>query len=50
MLRVMIEVHYNPEEALVDGAQAITAAELKKIIKTCNEISRTINQDGDSLN
>jgi 3-deoxy-7-phosphoheptulonate synthase len=42
---LMIEVHYNPEEALVDGAQAITADELKKIIKACNEISRTVNAD-----
>jgi 3-deoxy-7-phosphoheptulonate synthase len=47
---LMIEVHYNPEEALVDGAQAITAVELKRVIKACNEISRTVSQDGGALN
>jgi len=33
-----IEVHYNPAEAWVDAAQAITADELKEIIDTCNRI------------
>lgn len=39
---LMIEAHYNPEEALVDGQQAITPDELKKVIKTCQEISQLI--------
>jgi len=47
---LMIEVHYNPEEALVDGAQAITADELKKVIKACNEISRMVNEENRALN
>lgn len=37
---LMIEVHYNPEEALVDGRQAITPDNLEKIIKVCQEISQ----------
>jgi 3-deoxy-7-phosphoheptulonate synthase len=35
---LMIEVHYNPKEALVDGAQMITPQELEKVIKACNNI------------
>jgi 3-deoxy-7-phosphoheptulonate synthase len=35
---LMIEVHYNPREALVDAAQMITPAELKDIIDTCRHI------------
>jgi 3-deoxy-7-phosphoheptulonate synthase len=35
-----IEVHYNPAEAWVDAAQAITGDELKEIIDTCNRIHR----------
>ena len=37
---LMIEVHYNPKEALVDGAQMITPVELEKVIKACNNIYR----------
>jgi 3-deoxy-7-phosphoheptulonate synthase len=33
-----IEVHYNPAEAWVDAAQAITAGELKEIVDACNRI------------
>ena len=33
-----IEVHYNPAEAWVDAAQAITGNELQEIIETCNRI------------
>jgi 3-deoxy-7-phosphoheptulonate synthase len=33
-----IEVHYNPAEAWVDAQQAITPAELKEVIDTCNKI------------
>lgn len=35
---VMIEVHYNPTEALVDGQQAITPDELTKVIDACCRI------------
>lgn len=35
---LMIEVHYNPKEALVDAAQMITPAELEKVIKACDNI------------
>lgn len=37
-----IEVHYNPTEAKVDAQQMITPSELKKIIDTCNNISKTV--------
>jgi 3-deoxy-7-phosphoheptulonate synthase len=39
---LMIEVHYNPPEALVDARQAITPDELAVIIKACNAIAKTI--------
>jgi len=39
---VMIEVHYNPEEALVDAQQAITLDELKEIIDVCQKINRLV--------
>jgi 3-deoxy-7-phosphoheptulonate synthase len=35
---LMIEVHYDPKVALVDGAQAILPQELEKVIKACNNI------------
>ncbi|UCG55208.1 MAG: 3-deoxy-7-phosphoheptulonate synthase [Dehalococcoidia bacterium] len=37
-----IEVHYNPSEAKVDAQQMITPDELKQIIDTCREISKTV--------
>jgi 3-deoxy-7-phosphoheptulonate synthase len=40
---LMIEVHYNPQEALVDGAQMITPLELEKVIKACNNIHSVVN-------
>jgi 3-deoxy-7-phosphoheptulonate synthase len=40
---LMVEVHYNPKEALVDGPQSITPAELKKLILTCNNIRKSIS-------
>ncbi len=40
---LMIEVHYDPQEALVDGAQAITPDELAKVIKACDNIHGLIN-------
>ena len=39
---LMIEVHHNPGEALVDGRQSITPAELKEVIESCGSISRMI--------
>ena len=39
---LMIEVHYNPVEALVDGQQMITPDELKEVISTCQRIHRAI--------
>ena len=35
---LMVEVHYNPAEAIVDGKQTITPAELQDIIKSCRDI------------
>jgi 3-deoxy-7-phosphoheptulonate synthase len=35
---LMIETHYDPAEALVDGRQTITPDELGKVIKACQEI------------
>ncbi len=39
---VMVEVHYNPAEALVDAQQAITPDELKEIIIACRRIHKTV--------
>ncbi len=39
---LMIEVHYNPAEALVDGQQAIIPDELKDVIDACQRISKLI--------
>jgi 3-deoxy-7-phosphoheptulonate synthase len=39
---LMIEVHYNPAEALVDAQQAITPDELKEIIDACQKINRLV--------
>ncbi|MFC2065967.1 3-deoxy-7-phosphoheptulonate synthase [Chloroflexota bacterium] len=39
---LMIETHYDPAEALVDGQQAITPDELKDIIDACQKIRRVI--------
>ncbi len=35
---LMIEVHYNPNEALSDGPQMVLPSELKKIIDVCKKI------------
>jgi len=40
---LMIEMHYNPAEALVDAQQAITPDELKETIDTCQRISKLIS-------
>lgn len=40
---LMIETHYNPAEALVDGPQMITPDELKEVIDACLSIHRIIS-------
>jgi len=40
---LMIEVHYNPQEAIVDGRQTITPDELQDIIKACREIHAMVS-------
>jgi len=39
---LMIEVHYNPEEALVDGPQTIVPDELEEVIDACRKIYKQI--------
>lgn len=39
---LVIEVHYNPAEALVDAQQMITPDELGRIITTCKQINRVV--------
>ncbi|MFH1651407.1 MAG: 3-deoxy-7-phosphoheptulonate synthase [Chloroflexota bacterium] len=39
---LMIESHYNPAEALVDGQQMITPDELKEVIDACQQIRRVL--------
>ena len=39
---LMIEAHYNPAEALVDGQQTITPDELKDVIFACQRIHKLI--------
>ncbi len=39
---LMIEVHYNPAEALVDGQQMITPDELNDVIDACQRINKLI--------
>jgi len=40
---LMIEVHYDPTEALVDAKQMITPDELKEVIDTCQRIHRQLS-------
>ncbi len=40
---LMIETHYNPSEALVDGPQMITPDELKETIVACRRIHKAIH-------
>ncbi len=42
---LLIEVHYNPAEALVDAQQMITPDELKKVITTCKKINQVVAPD-----
>ncbi len=37
---LMIETHYNPAEALVDGPQMVTPGELRDIIEACQALYR----------
>ncbi len=39
---LMIEVHYNPAEALVDAQQMITPDELKNVIDACQRIHKQL--------
>ncbi|TET26385.1 MAG: 3-deoxy-7-phosphoheptulonate synthase [Dehalococcoidia bacterium] len=39
---LMVEVHYDPAEALVDGPQAITPDELKEVIDACQRIHQLV--------
>ena len=39
---LLIEVHYNPAESLVDAQQMITPDELGEVIDTCQKISRLV--------
>jgi 3-deoxy-7-phosphoheptulonate synthase len=39
---LMIETHYNPAEALVDGQQMITPDELKEVIDACQRVRRLV--------
>jgi len=43
---LMIEVHYNPKEAVVDGQQMITPDELKEVIDTCQGIHKLVIPQG----
>jgi 3-deoxy-7-phosphoheptulonate synthase len=47
---LMIEVHYNPAEALVDAQQAIVPDELEEIIDVCQEIHRLTKARGNEKN
>jgi len=42
---LMIEVHYNPAEALVDGQQMITPDELKITLEACRRIHKLTQYD-----
>ncbi len=39
---LMIETHYNPSEAMVDGMQMITPDELKEVISACQKIQALV--------
>ncbi len=41
---LMIETHYNPAEAVVDGQQTITPEELEDIINACQRINQLMVQ------
>jgi 3-deoxy-7-phosphoheptulonate synthase len=39
---LMIEAHYDPSEAMVDGMQMITPDELKEVISACRKIHKMV--------
>ena len=39
---LMVEVHYNPAEAMVDAQQQITPDELKEVIDACRRINKVV--------
>ena len=41
---LMVEAHYNPSEALIDGQQMITPDELKDVIYTCRRINKLVGE------
>lgn len=41
----MIEIHDHPKDALVDGAQAITPAELEQIMQQTQAIRLSLKED-----
>ena len=43
---LMVEVHYNPSEALVDGAQMITPDELKDTLDACQRVHKVLGSGG----
>jgi 3-deoxy-7-phosphoheptulonate synthase len=42
---LMIESHYNPAEALVDGPQMVTPDELKEIIDACRRLHAAVKKN-----
>jgi len=42
---LMIEAHYDPSEALVDGPQMVTPDELKDIIDVCRRLSQMVKKN-----
>jgi 3-deoxy-7-phosphoheptulonate synthase len=46
---LVIEVHYNPAEALVDAQQMITPDELGRIIADCKQISRIVTPEKEKV-
>ncbi|MBI2830623.1 MAG: 3-deoxy-7-phosphoheptulonate synthase [Chloroflexi bacterium] len=43
---LMVEAHYNPEEAIVDGQQTVTLEELKEIVESCQRIFKLVSRKG----
>ena len=43
---LMIETHYNPQEAMVDGSQMITPEELKDVIAACKLVHQSVRTAG----
>jgi 3-deoxy-D-manno-octulosonic acid (KDO) 8-phosphate synthase len=41
----MIEAHYDPSEALVDGPQMVTPDELKDIIDACRRVYALVKKN-----